>query len=122
MEIKDMKVGDAVYCRLTGNECRRKTREELIQEWEIIKIGRKYITARRKGCSNTFDVQFEILKDYKQKTEYCVNYVLYSTRQDILNDFEINDLKQWFNEEFGTYGFPKYSLEKMRKAKEILIK
>ena len=48
MELKDLKIGDTVYCRITGNAARGRKKEELIEEWEIIKIGIKYITAKPK--------------------------------------------------------------------------
>lgn len=121
MEIKDLKVGDTVYCRLTGNASRGKKEEELIQEWEIRRIGRKYVTAGKKGFPNSCDIQFEINDDYKQKTDYCVDYVLYVDKQEIFNEFELNSLCNWFRKEFNSYGKLNYSLEKLRKAKEILL-
>ena len=120
MEIKDFKIGDIVYCRLTGNEARGRKKEELIEEWEIVKIGRKYVTAKPKGSGNYRETQFEIDKDYKQKTNYCVGYVLYSNMQDILDEDELRSINCWFKDKFGGYGSSKFSLESLRMAKEIL--
>lgn len=49
MEV-NAKVGDTVYIRLDGNAARCiRTDEELIQEWKVTRIGRKYIYAKRQG-------------------------------------------------------------------------
>ena len=48
MDLKDFKVGQTVWIRLTGNAIRGKRGDELIEEWVIDKIGRKYITASKK--------------------------------------------------------------------------
>ena len=59
MDIKDFKVGQNVFVRLTGNASRGKKGDELIEEWEIISVGRKLIKAKRKGWSDTNAVTFE---------------------------------------------------------------
>ena len=41
MDIKDFTVGQKVYVELTGNAKRYKKEDELIEEWEVVKVGRK---------------------------------------------------------------------------------
>ena len=87
MDLKDFKVGQTVLIRLTGNAIRGKCGDELIEEWVIDKIGRKYITASKKtgypkgiifekkncGCEGGF----------VQKTDYCVDYILYASKAEL---------------------------------------
>ena len=50
MEIKDVTVGQTVFVELRGDARRYKREDELIEEWEVMKVGRKYIQAKKKGC------------------------------------------------------------------------
>ena len=120
MELKDLKIGDTVYCRITGNAARGRKKEELIEEWEIIKIGIKYITAKPKKNGEYLEFQFEINNNYKQRTKYCIDYVLYVSMQDILNENELIDLNNWFRSKFVAFGGSEFSLESLRNAKNIL--
>lgn len=105
MNIKDFKVGQTVYVELTGNASRGKTAEECIEEWEITSVGRKYIKACKKESGIfRFETTFEYKENCKrfvQKTNYCVDYILYLTRQEIEENHEKNrifrEIKHWFS-------------------------
>ena len=89
MKKEDFHKGQTVWVYLTGNAARgKKTTEERIQEWEIVSVGRKYITARPKGITGTYcDEKFEIQNNFRQVYTYgCADYVLYLSREDILQD------------------------------------
>lgn len=121
MEIKDMNVGETVYCNLSGNAARGKNREDLIQEWEIVSIGKKYVVAKKKGEFSR-EYKFEIQNGYKQNTNYCVDYVLYATKQEILDKYEKEELTKWIRDYFSGYGKVDCSLEVLRKIKDNLTK
>lgn len=87
MEKKDFHKGQTVWIYLVGNAARgTKTLEERIQEWEVVSVGRKYITCRDNNCSwreAKFDIENDFRHVYDRGTE---NYVLYLSKEDILNE------------------------------------
>lgn len=130
MNIKNFKVGQTVYVELTGNASRRKTADECIEEWEITSVGRKYIKAGRCSCGSTFgnrvwnETIFEYRESYGrfvQKTDCCVNYILYETRQEIEDEHERERLRINICNMLSDYRTgKKISLEQLRKIKSIL--
>lgn len=92
MDIKDFKVGQTVYVELTGNAKRGLSQDELIEEWEIILVGRKYVHARKKGClfhPVKFEKQYWNSEEkFVEYTDFCVNHILYPSLQDIKNSNE----------------------------------
>lgn len=88
MKKEDFHKGQIVYVYLVGNAARvKKTAEERIQEWEVVSVGRKYITARPRGTGLWFDTKFEIENDFRQVYTYgCADYILYLSKEDILQD------------------------------------
>ena len=92
MDLKDFKVGQTVWIRLTGNAIRGKHGDELIEEWVIDKIGRKYITASKKtGYPKgiIFEKRGYGYEDrFVEKTNYCVDYIMYETEQYIRDEME----------------------------------
>ena len=124
MNIKDIKIGQTVYIKLIGNASRNKDENALIEEWEITYVGKKLIKAKHKGWDNGFEETFEKRNNgnkeqFVQKTNYCVNYVLYFDKQEILDEFERNNLFQEICNYFRGYD-NKLSLEKLRKISEII--
>ena len=49
MELKEFKVGQKVWVRCIGDSARGKTGKELIQEWVVVKIGKKYVYAEKRN-------------------------------------------------------------------------
>lgn len=125
MNIKDFKVGQTVYVELTGNASRGKTAEQCIEEWEITSVGRKYIKACKKESGVfRFETTFEYKENSKrfvQKTDCCVNYILYPTRQEIERKFEKSKLLNEVETFFRDWSKPKkLSIEQLKRIKEIL--
>lgn len=126
MSIKDFKVGQTVYVELTGNASRGKTAEQCIEEWEITSVGRKYIKAcKKRNDAFRFETTFEWRDSYKrfvQKTDYCVDYILYATRQELERKFEKAKLLDDVESFFRGLGKPKnLSIEQLKRIKDILV-
>lgn len=83
MGIKDFKVGQKVYVKLINNVARGRDEDELIQEWEVVKIGKKFLTAK----NGYIEYQFYKHDFYKnclvQKTDYSPDYLLYNSLEEI---------------------------------------
>ena len=125
MDIKDFKVGQIVYIRLTGNASRGKSGDALIEEWEIVSVGRKLIKAKPKGWSDYSAHTFEKREcgwndRFVEKTDYSVNYVMYTDRQEIEEEFERERLLDFVLAYFRGYGEKKISLENLRKIAELI--
>ena len=85
---EDFHNGQTVWVYLIGNAARgRKTTEERIQEWEIIKVGRKYITAKPKngGWEQRFDIENNFRHVYTYGTS---DYELHLTEEEIYEEVE----------------------------------
>lgn len=124
MNIKDFKVGQTVYVELTGNASRGKTPEQCIEEWEVTSVGRKYIKACKKQSGIfRFETTFEYNDcdgRFEEKTDYCINYVLYTGRQEIEEKHEKIRLFREIEQRFR-YGSQKdISLEQLRAIHSIL--
>lgn len=124
MNIKDFKAGQTVYVELTGNASRGKTPEQCIEEWEVSSVGRKYIKARKRSDGRIWGERtFEYRENYKrfvEKTDCCVDYILYLTRQEIEEKHEKSRLFREIEQRFR-YGSQKdISLEQLRAIHGIL--
>ncbi len=65
MKKEDFHVGQKVWVYLTRNAARWMKPEERIQEWEVVSVGRKYITvARSRGGS---EVRFNADEGFRQE-------------------------------------------------------
>lgn len=85
---EDFHKGQTVWVYLIGNAARgRKTTEERIQEWEIIKVGRKYITAKPKNGRR--EQRFDIENNFRHVYTYGTSdYELYLTKEEIYEKIE----------------------------------
>lgn len=125
MNIKDFKVGQTVYVELTGNASRGKTPEQCIKEWEITSVGRKYIKAGKRSDGRIYgEITFEYRENdggFVQKTDRCVNYILYLARQEIEEKHEKNMLLNGIEKFFRDWSKPeKLSIGQLKRIKEIL--
>ena len=93
MKKEDFKVGQTVYLRLTEDATRGRTLDDLIREAKVVSVGKKYITISYADCN---EVKFDLEK-FKEKTDYCINYKLFLTKNDAINDIEIGELKRLKN-------------------------
>lgn len=120
MNIKDFKVGDTAWVGLTGNAAReKKDNDELIEAQTIIKVGRKYITAKPHIGPKRQFFKSNTHEGFIEKTNYIVNYVLYKDKQDILDIFETNDITKYLRQLF-VYGRIDLPLDKLRRIKQIV--
>lgn len=124
MNIKDFKVGQTVYVELTGNAIRGKTAEQCIEEWEITSVGRKYIKAGKRAYGRIWGERtFEYRDSYGrfvQKTDCCVDYIIYLTRQEIEKKQEKSRLFREIEERFRYGSQRDISLEQLRAIHGIL--
>lgn len=124
MNVKDFKVGQTVYVELTGNASRGKTAEECIEEWEITSVGRKYIKAGRMAYGRIWGERaFEYREEYNglaEKTDCCVDYILYATKQEIEEKHEKFRLFQEIERRFRYGSSRDLSLEQLRAIHGIL--
>ena len=124
MDLKDFKVGQTVWIRLTGNAIRGKCGDELIEEWVIDKIGRKYITASKKtGYPKgiVFEKRGYGYEDrFVEKTNYCVDYIMYETEQEIRDEMEKYKICRDVQLFFDRFNKNKLTLEQLRSIKKII--
>lgn len=124
MNIKDFKVGQTVYVELTGDASRGKEPEQCIEEWEITSAGRKYIKACKKESRIfRFETTFEYRENYGgfvQKTDRCVDYILYLTRQEIEEKHDKSRLFMEVEQRFRYGSQRDISLEQLRAIYGIL--
>lgn len=92
-----------------------------INEWieyvEVISVDRKYITVKR--CSK-FDHKFDVENDYCEKSKYSPNYKLYENIQEIYNEREAERINDYIRDKIGQYGGARFSLDKLKRIKEII--
>lgn len=125
MNIKEFSVGQNVYIRLCGNASRGKKDDALIEEWEVVSVGRKLIKAKRKGWSDACAVSFEKREHgysdkFVEKTNTCVDYILYGSRKEIEDEIERERLLCSISNYFRGYGEKKVSLENLRLIAEMI--
>ena len=103
MKKEDFYKGQTVWVYLVGNAARgRKTTEELIQEWEVLKVGRKCITAKSKsgGCEQRFDIENNFRHVYTYGTS---DYELHLTEEEIYEEIERKNRIEYI-EQFCRWG------------------
>ena len=103
MKKEDFYKGQTVWVYLTGNAARgRKTTEERIQEWEVLKVGRKYITAKSKsgGWEQRFDIENNFRHVYTCGTS---DYELHLTEEEIYEEIERKNRIEYI-EQFCRWG------------------
>lgn len=100
-----------------------RTKERSFENWEIIKIGRLYVTARKIGIdkeySDFYTRQFSIKEGFDKDS---TDYKMYLTKQSVADEDEKYSLLYWLNEVGNKClgNRDKYTLEALRQVKEIL--
>ena len=99
----DFKVGQTVFVQLIGNRKPKRGEPNICEEWEIVKVGRKYIHARAKGSG--WVIPFEYVyyggtERWVEKTDGCKDYLLWETKEAFLEwdraDYLISELRSIF--------------------------
>jgi len=110
-----MQVGDNVYLKPSNNAARRTTE---IREWKIKSVGRKYFEAWD-GERDHSAMKFYI-DGFKQVTNYTPDWIVYFSKQEILDENEFYKLFNDIRTVFNGYSKPKLTLEQLRKIKNII--
>ena len=125
MELKEFKVGQKVWVRCIGDSARGKTGKELIQEWVVVKIGKKYVYAKPAESQWTPFV-FEI-REYAgkirlvEKTTYAPDYLLYTTRKEIEDEIEAENTCRKLVQFFHQYPERNMTIEQIREIEKIVF-
>lgn len=82
MRKEDFKNGQTVWVYLVGNAARRVSEDKRIEEWEVVSVGRRYITAKPISCSCP-EVKFDMENNFRQKYNCCQDYILFLQKEDI---------------------------------------
>ena len=105
MKKEDFKPGQTVYLlpvRMMKWEYLRI--EKQIRETKVVSVGRKYITVE---YANT---KFDITNDFREVTNYSIEYKLYLSKEDIKNDIKRRQMEERISTAFH---FPTYVTRKM---------
>ena len=103
MKKEDFYKGQTVWVYLVGSAASgRKTTKERIQEWEVLKVGRKYITAKPKvgGREKRFDIENNFRDVYTYGTS---DYELHLTEEEIYEEVERQNRIEYI-EQFCRWG------------------
>jgi len=112
ISLKDFNVGQNVY--ILNND----RREEVIIKATVLSVGRKYITVDRGYPTSKYSVEDHCPFGLIEKVEYGGADICFPSMQ-ALNDYkEKKSLDRWFYDVSSHAN--KYSLEQLRKVKEIL--
>lgn len=106
MKKEDFTPGQTVYLlpvRFMAHDYLRI--EKRIIETTVLSVGRKYIKV--KFCGG---IQFEIENDFREKTNYSIEYKLFLSKEDIKNDIKRRQIEERITTAFH---FPSYVTRKM---------
>jgi len=109
-----LKENQIVYVKRVNNAVRGRNKDDLIFETTVEKIGNKYFYLKERPKS-----KFSI-NEMRDITEYCSNYQVYLTMQEIRDEEEKADLENKIKEIIKPYGSLKLSLNKLRKIWETI--
>lgn len=122
MEKKDFYKGQTVWVYLVGNAALRcPSQEKRVQEWEVLSIGRKYITCCSKGFQGKYEAKFSIEHDFQEKHDGCINHVLYLSKDNLLRDIRLKESEMLIRKFFRRTDWI-LSYEDTEKIREIIEK
>ena len=120
IDIRDFTVGQTVWIELKNNRARGLTGEELIEEWEVAKVGKKYVYAKKKS---SFSYEYSFYSSDKnyliENTNYTPDYYLYKTKEEIENELDKRE-KAKIIREYLRLDILKLDYEKICKIYEII--
>lgn len=119
-KLSDFKVGQKVYVELHSNA--KRYSNIAYEEWDVISIGRKYVTATKSENGHEYKFGEHNLSygGLKQKTDYSVDYTLYPNKEILLNKIKSEVLFSKLMLGFKYYNKNNYSLEQLKSICEIL--
>ena len=98
----------------------------LIQEWEVVKVGKKYVHAKPVEFQWTPYI-FEI-REYAgktrlvEKTTYAPDYLLYTTRKEVEDEIEAEDSCRELAQFFRQCPERNLTIEQIREIKKIVFR
>lgn len=107
-----------VGMKLIDRQSRHRSNSELV-EVEVKRVGRKYFWTGELDKGEWSWIKFE-LDGWREVSEYSSNHSLYESKQEVLDEQESIKLAAEIREAFGGFGRCGYSLETLRKIKELL--
>lgn len=113
LTIKDFKKGDTVY--ILQENMGRNTMS-VVSERTVLRVGRTYVTLDTAWEEKFMDWDKEYLLE---KCDFGEKKLLFKTRADAEGYIEKCDLAQWLSR-ISVSQAEEYSLEQLRKVKEIL--
>lgn len=122
MRKEDFYTGQTVYLFVTetGNVFRRLkgsdgkvNPEDRVIETVVTSVGKKYLTVKYNN------IQFRFGDDFRQRTDYAVDYILYTDKNSVYNDMESKKLFRQIHIAFDTFKNP-FTLEQLREVAKIL--
>jgi hypothetical protein len=105
-------IGDELYLVDSGNRARNGVKH---RSCKVIGVGRKYFTV---AWSSGWTEQF-LLENWRQKTNYMPDYVLYESKQVYEDESLFEQLKRELHKETDQR-FPPFNLAQLKQAMEIL--
>ena len=105
MKKEDFKPGQTVYLlpvRMMKWEYLRI--EKQIRETKVVTVGRKYITVEY------LNTKFDITNDFREVTNYSIEYKFYLSKEDIKNDIKRRQMEERISTAFH---FPNHVARKM---------
>ena len=119
----NLKKGDKCIMAMTSSNFRSRNIKmtlDNIKEWtiecEVISIGRRYVTVKEGRSEYKFDID----NNYREKSNYSPDYILYQNIQEIFDERDADDLNEYIRNRIGQYGSARFSLEKLKRIKEII--
>lgn len=93
---EDFKKGQEVFILKTGNAARGVQENKLIEKWIVTSVGKKFVSAARvsqNGIKGT-NIKFDIERNFIQKTDYCIDYVLFLSEEDAKKEIWKENVKR----------------------------
>lgn len=119
--MKKPEVGQIVWSLNVGNAAKNKA-EQKLTPYKVIMVGRKYFKIRKEGDDCGYSDTLFHLDGWREKTDYLPSHQLFISEQQYFDEKEKHEICELISSSFSTRGDGlKFSLEKLRKIREILI-
>lgn len=114
---KDFKHGKKAYI---VTKKRGRIQEQFVSECYVVSVGRKYVRVTEHEYSKYTSDFYNLRGDDDYLSEYNSERKLFPTEKAALEDVEKEKLKKWFLEATEYRKIELYTVEQLRKVKEIL--
>lgn len=98
MTKQDFHVGQTVYLFHERNHCKDSTLEDRIIETKVISVGRRYLVVNYWGR-----MEFDMTNDFRQKTIYSPEFVLYLSKEEIYLMIETRNQRHIVRDKLNRY-------------------